>query len=78
VTTEPRSARYQLSGAVRGTGRGQRLLLRLFDRQSGCQLWAHRIDDPVNASADIERLAAGVVGALQPGLRAAEIEQVLG
>lgn len=77
VTTEPRSARYQLSGAVRGTGRGQRLLLRLFDRQSGCQLWAHRIDDPVNASADIERLAAGVVGALQPGLRAAEIEQVL-
>ncbi|WP_147250238.1 helix-turn-helix domain-containing protein [Bradyrhizobium sp. MOS003] len=77
VAAEPRSARYQLVGAVRGTGRGQRLLLRLIDRHGGRQIWAHRIDDPVGASADIERLAAGVVGALQPGLRAAEIDQVL-
>lgn len=78
VAAEPRSARYELSGAVRGTARGQRLLLRLIDRHSGCQLWAHRIDDPVSASVDMERLAAGVVGALQRDLRAVEIDRVLG
>jgi tetratricopeptide (TPR) repeat protein len=78
VTREPRLARYQLTGAVRGTGAQVRLLFRLIDTESGRQLWAHRAsglvcDDP----AAEENLATRIAAALQPCLRSAEIEHAL-
>lgn len=78
VTPEPRLARYQLTGAVRGSGTQMRLLFRLTDTGSGRQLWAHRADGLVcdDPAAD-ESLATRIAAALQPCLRSAEIEHAL-
>jgi AraC-like DNA-binding protein/tetratricopeptide (TPR) repeat protein len=79
VTREPHLARYQLTGAVRGSGTQVRLLFRLTDTESGRQLWAHRTDGLVCGDpAAEENLATRIAAALQPCLRSAEIERALG
>jgi AraC-like DNA-binding protein/tetratricopeptide (TPR) repeat protein len=78
VTREPHLARYQLTGAVRGSGAQARLLFRLTDTESGRQLWAHRADGVVCGDpAAEENLATRIAAALQPCLRSAEIEHAL-
>jgi AraC-like DNA-binding protein/tetratricopeptide (TPR) repeat protein len=78
VTREPHLARYQLTGAVRGSGAQLRLLFRLIDTASGRQLWAHRAEGLVcDDAASEEALATRIAAALQPCLRSAEIEQAL-
>jgi len=78
VTREPHLARYQLTGAVRGSGTQVRLLFRLTDTESGRQLWAHRADGLVCGDPTAEEnLATRIAAALQPCLRAAEIEHAL-
>ena len=78
VTREPHLARYQLTGAVRGSGVQTRLLFRLADTESGRQLWAHRTDGLVCGDpAAEENLATRIAAALQPCLRSAEIERAL-
>ena len=78
VTAQPANARYHLVGAIRGEGDEQRLLLRLFDRDTGRQLWAQRCDgivgDEIAADGDF---ATRIVAALQPQLRRAEIDRAL-
>jgi transcriptional regulator GlxA family with amidase domain len=42
VVNQPRSARYHLASAMRGTARQTRLNFRLIEAESGRHLWAHR------------------------------------
>jgi AraC-like DNA-binding protein/tetratricopeptide (TPR) repeat protein len=78
VTAQPATARYHLTGVMRGEGHEGRLLLRLSDRKTGRQLWAHRCDgilgDEIAADG---RFATRIVATLQPQLRRAEIDRAL-
>jgi len=77
VTRQAPAARYQLLGAFRGPPSEQRLVLQLIDRDSGRQLWAHRIEGVLHHEPEShERLATRIAAALQPSLRLAEIERV--
>ena len=42
VASQSRSARYQLVGAIRGSGAQMNLIVRLIDNKTGGQLWAYR------------------------------------
>ncbi|MBW8903246.1 MAG: helix-turn-helix domain-containing protein [Bradyrhizobium sp.] len=53
VTTQPKSTRYQLIGAIRGSGAESRLIVRLIDIGSGRQLWVDRSDGALADSADV-------------------------
>jgi AraC-like DNA-binding protein/Tfp pilus assembly protein PilF len=76
VASQTRSARYHLTGLMRGTGRQTRLTLRLSERETGRHLWAHHADGVLDdQSASEEHLAARIAAALQPCLRLAEIER---
>lgn len=78
VGSRPRSARYHLIGAIRGSGAQTRLRFRLIDSETGRQLWAHRSDGVLSDAAVIEEhLAAKIAAALQPSLRLAEIDHAL-
>lgn len=78
VSSQAGVARYHLAGAVRGVDAQTRLVLRLIDRETGRHLWAHRIDGAWNrTTAFDEQLAARIAAALQPTLRAAEIDRAL-
>jgi AraC-like DNA-binding protein len=78
VTAQPANARYHLVGAIRGEGHEQRLLLRLFDRDSGRQLWAQRSDGILSDQIAADgHFATRIVAALQPQLRHAEIDRAL-
>jgi AraC-like DNA-binding protein/tetratricopeptide (TPR) repeat protein len=72
------SARYQLTGALRGAGAQSRLMFRVADRDTGRLLWAHRVDAAFEGIAAFdEQLATRVAAAVQPALRTAEIEHAL-
>jgi AraC-like DNA-binding protein len=78
VTLQPAKARYHLTGALRRDGHEGRLLLRLFDSESGRQLWAHRCDGILSdAITTDEHFATRIAAALQPPLRRAEIDRAL-
>ena len=78
VASQPRSARYQLAGAIRGEGAQTRLTFRLIDSETGRQLWAHRSDGALHDDNTAEEhLATRIAAALQPCLRSAEIERAL-
>jgi AraC-like DNA-binding protein/tetratricopeptide (TPR) repeat protein len=78
VGSQPRSARYHLIGAIRGSGAETRLIFRLIDNETGRQLWAHRADGVLGGDAAVEEhLATRIVAALQPYLRLAEIDHAL-
>ena len=69
--------RYLLEGSVRKSSDRARINCQLIDVTTGAQVWAERYDrrlDDVFALQD--EIAAAVVGALEPGLRRAEIERV--
>jgi TolB-like protein len=69
--------RYVLEGGVRKAGRRLRVTAQLIEAATGNHLWAERYDrnlDDVFAVQDEITLA--VVGAIEPSLRAAEIEHV--
>jgi AraC-like DNA-binding protein/TolB-like protein/tetratricopeptide (TPR) repeat protein len=76
VARQPRSARYRLTGVIRGWYRQTRLTLRLIDVETGRHLWAHRSDGALgDEAAPGEHLATRIVASLQPSLRLAEIER---
>ncbi len=78
VGRQPRSARYHLIGAIRGSGTQTRLIFRLIDNETGRQLWAHRSDGVTGDDlAAEEHLATRIAAALQPYLRLAEIDRAL-
>jgi len=69
--------RYVLEGSVRKVGGRVRITCQLVEAATGAHLWAERYDrslDDVFALQDEITLA--VVAAIEPSLRAAEIEQV--
>jgi adenylate cyclase len=69
--------RYVLEGSVRKSGNRVRITGQLVDAHTGMHLWAERYDralDDVFALQDEMTLA--VIGAIEPSLRAAEIERV--
>jgi tetratricopeptide (TPR) repeat protein len=70
------SARYNLLGAIRGSGMQTRLIFRLIDNGTGRQLWAHR-SDGVLADAAEKYLSTRIAAALQSSLRAAEVDRAL-
>jgi AraC-like DNA-binding protein/tetratricopeptide (TPR) repeat protein len=76
VTDQPGSARYHLTGLIRGSDRQTRLIFRLIDAETGRHLSAHRCDGALgDDAASGEHLATRIVAALQPCLRLAEIER---
>src|SRR6266480_350981 len=76
VTNRPGSARYHLTGVIRGSGRQTRLTFRLIEAETGRHLSAHRCDGVLgDDAAPEEHLATRIVAALQPCLRLAEIDR---
>lgn len=74
----PEHARYRLQGSLRGDGRRLAATFRLVEAATGRLLWAERFDGPAeDVFALEERIAHGVVRALTPCLRNAEIERTL-
>ncbi|MEZ5818594.1 MAG: winged helix-turn-helix domain-containing tetratricopeptide repeat protein [Hyphomicrobiaceae bacterium] len=69
--------RYLLDGSARRAGDRVRINCQLVEAESGAQVWAERYDrkfDDLFALQD--EIAAAVVGAMEPGLRRAEVERV--
>jgi AraC-like DNA-binding protein/tetratricopeptide (TPR) repeat protein len=78
--TAPSHARYQLLGRLHADARGALgVTVRLIDAVIGRCQWAARWDgDARDLIAFEERVALGVAQAIQPALRAAEIDRVSG
>jgi adenylate cyclase len=69
--------RYVLEGSVRKAANRVRISAQLIEAQTGAHLWAERYDrtlDDIFALQD--EITFSVVGAIEPSLRAAEIERV--
>jgi TolB-like protein len=69
--------RYLLEGSVRRGGDRVRINCQLVDAMNGAQVWSERYDrmlDDLFALQD--EIAAAIVGALEPGLRRAEVDRV--
>jgi len=68
--------RYVLEGSVRRSRDRVRVTAQLIDATTGAHLWADRYDGTVEDIFDLQdRITASVVGAIQPSIRAAEIER---
>jgi adenylate cyclase len=69
--------RYVLGGSVRKVGERVRITTRLVEAETGMHVWAERYDrslDDIFALQD--EITLSTVGAIEPSLRAAEIERV--
>jgi AraC-like DNA-binding protein/tetratricopeptide (TPR) repeat protein len=76
VASRTGSARYHLTGVLRGSGRQTRLTVRLIEAETGRHLWAHRSDCALGDEfAPEEHLATRISAAVQPYLRLAEIDR---
>ena len=76
VASQPGSARYHLTGDIRGSGRQTRLTFRLIEAETGRHLSAYRSDGALDDdAAPEEHLATRIAAALQPCLRLAEIDR---
>jgi adenylate cyclase len=68
--------RYVLEGSVRRSRDKVRITAQLIDATTGAHLWADRYDGTVEDIFDLQdRITTSVVGAIQPSIRAAEIER---
>ncbi len=68
--------RYVLEGSVRRSGNRVRIAAQLIDATTGAHLWADHYDGVVEDLFDFQdQITASVVGAIQPSIRAAEIER---
>lgn len=69
--------RYAVEGSIRRMGDRLRVTARLLDVAGGVYLWSERYE---GAAADVfsfqDRITEGVVGAIEPTIRKAEIERV--
>src|SRR3954447_9633569 len=67
---------YVLEGGVRKAGERVRITGQLIDASSGAHIWAERFDGTLADVFELQdRVAEGVVGAIEPTLRGAEIER---
>ena len=70
--------RYVLEGSVRKGGNKVRITGQLIDAASGAHIWADRFDGALDDIFELQDLvASGVVGAIEPKLRSAEIERAI-
>jgi adenylate cyclase len=70
--------RYLLEGSVRRAGNRLRITAQLIDGTNGNHLWAEHYDGVAEDLFDFQdQITASVVGAIQPSIRAAEIERAL-
>jgi adenylate cyclase len=68
--------RYVLEGSVRKAGTRVRITGQLIDTASGSHIWADHFDGALDDIFDLQdRVAASVVGAIEPKLRLSEIER---
>ena len=68
--------RYVVEGSVRRAGGRLRITAQLIDATMGMPLWADHYDGDVEEVFDLQdRITASVVGAIEPSVRAAEIER---
>jgi len=68
--------RYVLEGSVRKGGSRLRISAQLVEAETGSHLWAEKYDGAVEAVFDLQdQIAEGVVGAIEPSIRRAEIER---
>ena len=71
-----RGVRYVLEGSVRKAGSRVRITGQLIDAETGAHLWANRFDGNLKEIFDLQdHVTASVVGAIEPNLRAAEVER---
>ena len=78
IVGQSASPRYHLTGALHGTGRQTRLVLRMIEAHTGRHLSVYRADGPFGgSSASEEHLATRIAAAFQPFLRLAEIDGAL-
>jgi adenylate cyclase len=69
--------RYVLEGSVRRAGNRVRITAQLIAADSGSHLWAERYEgDLTDVFALQDEITLAVVGAIEPSVRAAEIERV--
>ena len=69
--------RYLLQGSVRKAGNRVRITGQLIESETGAHLWAERYDRSLeDIFALQDEITLSVVGAIEPSLRAAEIERV--
>jgi len=67
---------YVVEGSVRRAGGRVRITAQLIDAITGAHLWADHYDGTLDDVFDLQdRITASVVGAIQPSIRAAEIER---
>jgi adenylate cyclase len=68
--------RYVLEGSVRRAGDKLRIAGQLIDTATGSHIWADRYDGALSDVFDLQdRIAASVVGAIQPSILSAEMER---
>ena len=68
--------RYVLEGSVRRAGHRVRITGQLIDAITGAHLWAERFDGNLEDIFDLQdRITEGLVGAIEPQIRRAEIER---
>lgn len=72
---EDLGVRYVLSGSIRRAHHRLRITTQLVDAESGANLWSGAFDGDMAEVFDLQdRIASSVAGAIEPRLRAAEIE----
>ncbi len=70
------AVRYVLEGSVRKAGRRVRITAQLVDAETGGHLWAEKFDGELSDVFDLQdQITAGVVSAIEPSVRRAEIER---
>jgi TolB-like protein len=70
--------RYVLEGSVRKAGNRVRIAGQLIDSATGAHIWADRFDGTLDDIFEFQdRVAGGVVGAIEPRLRRAEAERAI-
>jgi tetratricopeptide (TPR) repeat protein len=68
--------RYVLEGSVRKGGNQLRINAQLVEAETGNHLWAERYDGEMADVFDLQdRITEGVVGAVEPSVRQAEVER---
>ena len=68
--------RYVLEGSVRKAGSRVRITGQLVEAETGRHIWADRFDGTMEGIFELQdRVAEAVAGAIEPSLRAAEVER---
>ena len=74
--TRELGVRYILEGSVRKAGNRVRIAGQLIDTNTSAHIWADRFDGALDDIFDLQdRVAASVVGTIEPRLRLSEIER---